>query len=1341
MANIQSIITNGNGNVLINTTTDNGSKLNVNGSYYGTGNIALITAGYPLIDLGVSTSNYFRINFDNPNDRLLIGKNGASSFILNASGSAVFSSTISATKGQFSDASGAGSVLEVYNTVATNATTAIIRQTTAGGNGNQDIGLLVDIQGAGDTDRIANFRYYDGSTYTSRMAILRGGNVGIGTTAPLVKLRVQSSGSTFTTPDNNDVATISIYNSNNSSATAHAIISMRTQVSGGSPFISFDVENEAGYSVGMDNASNQFRIAYGWNSLTAHPGLVLTQATSPNVLIGTTTDAGYKLDVNGNTNVSGGTITAGAETTYAFRVLQGKPLTLGGDSNYAYIQSWSSGPLSINSQGNNVLFPNASTSVGIGTDNPATKLDITGTLGFTVGAASAIIRRTTVNGSNGIVIQGNANDTVSDTNPGASIFVGGGALTDTYEGNIVFTAYGEIVDANRNQIKFFNRSGVNTVAERMRINHLGNVGIGTTNPTGKLHIAQSNSGGVAAILLSEDESTIQGPAANTQIRMGSNLVLGASNIMTFGTNGSEKMRITSGGNVLIGTDTDNGRKLNVSGDIFSSGEIYSNQYAAGRYIRYNWNTTNFAVGASTATRWVIGRIYWNQVHWGNYSGMDIEIVWNYYNGARKKYSITNGAGGGGLYLRESQSYASAYGRITLGSAVDTGTTSGGYSNFYQDVYLDVTEYNQVSVNGELKGSKISIDKTSIGDSEYGWATFFSSPTSSSISLFTNQAATILSSEGNWGYIDNKLGINNSNPSGTLHVQFNAADGQNAVILRTQDGGGNGVIRWQNNGATNQAGIGSNYNVGDSGALEFLNGATTNMMLRGNGNLLIGTTTDSGYKLDVRSITTDPVAFFGFSQTASASNGLIKLNSGRIPQSGGDFSGESGIIFGHSGGTVGVNFDGQGGYIKSIRLNTYAASAQSDSALVFATSNDNVDAEIVRITNTGNVLINTTTDSGYKLDVNGGTAIRGDLTFDTTRTITSNAVGTFLLTNPADAGIIELNAGTTAAYKTKINVYGRGNGNGITFTTQDAERMRITDAGNVSIGNTNDIYKLDVRSTTAGNISVYGKMTAASGSGSFGIQGENTSTAGTAYGVGGYASGAATTNVAGIFSATGATNNYGLLVTNGNVGFGTTAPQQLLHVLGATNGYAMIQGASDSGQAGIYFKKEDTTGTMDRTKGLIVFHTNVGSGWGRGNLGFCLNSADSNAVVSVSDEKFRMVDNGDFLADGDVVAYSTTISDARYKTNIQPIESALDKVNQMRGVSFDWTAVRSGREFGVIAQEIEQIAPEVVSEKELLNGDTMKTVSYTSLVPFLIESIKELTQQVNELKAQLDGLTK
>jgi adhesin HecA-like repeat protein len=81
----------------------------------------------------------------------------------------------------------------------------------------------------------------------------------------------------------------------------------------------------------------------------------------------------------------------------------------------------------------------------------------------------------------------------------------------------------------------------------------GNVGIGITNPTAKLQVVQSNAGGVAAILLSSDESTIQGPSANTQIRMGSNLVLNGSNILTLGTNNVTRVYIDITGNVGIGT--------------------------------------------------------------------------------------------------------------------------------------------------------------------------------------------------------------------------------------------------------------------------------------------------------------------------------------------------------------------------------------------------------------------------------------------------------------------------------------------------------------------------------------------------------------------------------------------------------------------------------------------------------------------------------------------------------------------------------------------------------------------------------------------------------------------
>jgi len=344
----------------------------------------------------------------------------------------------------------------------------------------------------------------------------------------------------------------------------------------------------------------------------------------------------------------------------------------------------------------------------------------------------------------------------------------------------------------------------------------------------------------------------------------------------------------------------------------------------------------------------------------------------------------------------------------------------------------------------------------------------------------------------------------------------------------------------------------------------------------------------------------------------------------------------------------------------------------------------------------------------------------------TRTTTTVPVTSSTGTNATLAAATTSLAGVmTSADKTKLNgiaagantgtvtsVGGTGTVSGLTLTGT------VTSSGNLTLGGTLTL--------TSGNITTGLGFTPYNATNPAGY----TTNTGTVTGTG-------TTNYVSKFTSASDIENSVIYDDGTNVGINTTTPQQLLQVLGTTEGYIMVQGASDSGKAGIYFKKEDTTGTMNRTKGLILFHSNVGSGWGRGHLGFCLNSADSNAQASIFDEKFRMVDNGDFLADGDVVAYSTTISDARYKTNIQPIESALDKVNKMRGVSFDWTAVRSGREFGVIAQEIEQIAPELVSEKELLNGDTMKTVSYTSLVPFLIESIKELTAKVEALETKIN----
>jgi hypothetical protein len=114
--------------------------------------------------------------------------------------------------------------------------------------------------------------------------------------------------------------------------------------------------------------------------------------------------------------------------------------------------------------------------------------------------------------------------------------------------------------------------------------------------------------------------------------------------------------------------------------------------------------------------------------------------------------------------------------------------------------------------------------------------------------------------------------------------------------------------------------------------------------------------------------------------------------------------------------------------------------------------------------------------------------------------------------------------------------------------------------------------------------------------------------------------------------------------------------------------------------------------------------------------------------------------------GDVVAYSTSVSDKRLKDNIKTIDNALDKVMALRGVEFDWNATsRSGQhDIGLVAQEVEKIIPEVVRENELEIGEftdnekTFKTIDYDKMVGVLIEAIKEQQQQINELKEKLNG---
>jgi hypothetical protein len=118
------------------------------------------------------------------------------------------------------------------------------------------------------------------------------------------------------------------------------------------------------------------------------------------------------------------------------------------------------------------------------------------------------------------------------------------------------------------------------------------------------------------------------------------------------------------------------------------------------------------------------------------------------------------------------------------------------------------------------------------------------------------------------------------------------------------------------------------------------------------------------------------------------------------------------------------------------------------------------------------------------------------------------------------------------------------------------------------------------------------------------------------------------------------------------------------------------------------------------------------------------------------EYFRMNASGNFLAYADVVGFSSTLSDKRLKNNINNLESTLELLNKLRPVSYTWDEKlnRKGTDFGLIAQEVEEILPNIVKETETLFDDKIyKSVSYEKLIPFLIKSIQELTEEINKLK--------
>ena len=213
-------------------------------------------------------------------------------------------------------------------------------------------------------------------------------------------------------------------------------------------------------------------------------------------------------------------------------------------------------------------------------------------------------------------------------------------------------------------------------------------------------------------------------------------------------------------------------------------------------------------------------------------------------------------------------------------------------------------------------------------------------------------------------------------------------------------------------------------------------------------------------------------------------------------------------------------------------------------------------------------------------------------------------------------------------------------------------------------------------------------------------------------------------------------------SGGRVGVGVTNPSARLQVNydgnnggGDLTGYGILHQSSASGQATI---GAHNTGDGYANLNLSSVVGGVPKLW---HISKRPNSNSNRLEYFFYDNTFysRFIFTylGDFHADGDIVAYSTTASDEKLKDNIEPIHNALDKVSKLNGVSFTWNcgSRKNEKDLGVLAQNVEKVLPELVREKESPYHDdqTIKTVDYEKLTAVLIEAVKDLQQKVEKLE--------
>lgn len=202
-----------------------------------------------------------------------------------------------------------------------------------------------------------------------------------------------------------------------------------------------------------------------------------------------------------------------------------------------------------------------------------------------------------------------------------------------------------------------------------------------------------------------------------------------------------------------------------------------------------------------------------------------------------------------------------------------------------------------------------------------------------------------------------------------------------------------------------------------------------------------------------------------------------------------------------------------------------------------------------------------------------------------------------------------------------------------------------------------------------------------------------------------------------------------VLQNGNVGIATSSPAVKLHVVG--NRVRL-----ESGGKQLDLRADGSAVDIQSDTHDLFVHSRGPSGRNRVIINPFGDEGNVGIGTQAPSDKLHVVGNvraNDFLV----------TSDARLKADIRPLRGAAQKLERMRGVEFFWLSESSSSEpqsarrgTGVIAQEVESVAPELVSDGP---QDEYRSVNLTGLVGMLIEAFKDLSAENRELRGRIEAL--